>query len=98
MNHEIFQTLASLEAEKKALEAQIAIVRSQVQEELTNNELDRLEAEYGTFYLSKRKKWTYTDKVTTKEKALKALKKKEEESGVAQVEEVTSLNYRPVKD
>ena len=49
---------------------------------------------YGTFSLTHRKSYTYSDKVKEKEEQLKALKKKEEESGKAKVEIKTGLLFR----
>ena len=98
MKKELFEELASLMTERAKLDERIESVRNQVSAEMEQNEVDKVESDYGNFYFVVRKKWTYCEAIQTAEEKLKAAKKKAEESGTATCEESKSLTFRPTRN
>jgi len=86
---------AEINAQKKAIEQQLAELRDQISEQLPE---DGARIDAGTFSWSKRKTWTYSPTVKALEGKLKDTKKKEEKSGKATFEETTSLRFTPKKE
>ena len=99
MNKLIFENLAKLERGKKDIEIEIELARHAVIMEMKKENADTAKVtEVGTFTLTKRKKWSYSDEVKVAEGNVKNLKKVEEETGIAKFEESESLLFRPKKD
>lgn len=97
MNTAPFKKVAELEAQKKALEIELDVARTEAATEMTTAAVDKVESEFGSFFFTIRKKWTYTDAVKVNEEKIKELKKYEEDNSVATFEETKSLNFRAKK-
>lgn len=54
----------------------------------------KVEMRHGEFYVTVRKKWTYSSQTQQKEKELKEVKKNEEREGVAMSEDMEILTYK----
>jgi len=94
MNKELFKQYADVKNEIKRLSDIAKGIELQVREEMIKEDKTKAEAEFGTFSLVTRKKYTYTDKVKEAEKSVKEMKKEEEKSGLATVEESQSITFR----
>ena len=97
MNKMLFENLAKLESRRKELEIEIELARHAVLQEMQKGGADTVKAEVGTFTVTTRKKWAYSDEVKVAETNIKNLKKVEEETGIAKFEESKSLLFRPKK-
>jgi len=98
MKKELFESLAKLEARKKELEVEIELARHAVMREMEAGMADTVKAEVGTFTITTRKKWVYSNDIKVAETNIKSLKKVEEDTGIAKAEEVKGLLFRPKKD
>ncbi len=94
MKKELFKEYADVKNEIKVLTAKAKEIEESVTGEMNKEEVDKVESDFGTFYFTTRKKWTYSDAVTSVEKTVKETKKKEEEDGTATAEETKSLTFR----
>ena len=89
MNKEAFVEYAELKIEIAELEAKCDALKPELLEQIPSD--SKIDMEYGTFTLSSRKVWKYSDETTDLEDELKAKKKKEEQLGVAEATEGASF-------
>ena len=94
----LLEDYAAKEEQLKALEAEIEAMKPKVLATLEKQGVDTLKETYGTFSVVYRKKWTYSDGLSEKEKQYNAVIKQEkadeQESGEASFEETKGLSYR----
>lgn len=68
MKTELFKELVELEAKKTELENSIKTLRENIVVDMSENEVDKVESEFGTFTLvSGRKTWTYSENYKKRE-------------------------------
>lgn len=94
MNKELYQKYADLKNQLSKLEEEAEIVKVSIMEDMKEAEVEKVEAEYGSFTITSRKNWAYTDKVKGLETTLKATKKEEEEKGLATASITNSLLFK----
>ena len=92
---ELLEQYAHLNAQKKAIESQLAELKDQIAEKLPE---DGVKIEAGSFGWSHRKNWTYSPTVKALEGKLKDTKKKEEKSGKAVCKVSSSVRFTPKKE
>lgn len=95
MNH--FEEYAIIESKIKELTNQKDIIRTKILEEMVSKDEKKIETPFGSFSVSKLKKWEYTDKVSELEEKYKAQKALEESTGQAKFTETPSLRFSQVK-
>lgn len=93
MKNALLKKYAGVKEQIAALEAELEKMKPEVIEEVVATGEPTLDTEFGSFTVSNLKTWTYTPKVTKAADALKALKAKEELTGVATFVEKQSLRY-----
>ncbi len=84
---EIVASIKTLEAEKDTLAEKIYA-------DMTEQAIDQVKSDYGTFYFTVRKTWVYPDYIKEQEALLKNHKKEAEIKGDAAFEEKKSLAYK----
>lgn len=94
MNKEIFKQYADIKNEIKSLSEKAEEIEKQVSEEMMKEEVEEVKSDFGTFFFTARKTWTYPDYVKIAEDATKAAKKQAETNGDAKFIEKKSLTYR----
>lgn len=82
MNREAFIEYAELKMEIAELEAKCDALKPELLEQIPSD--SKIDMEYGTFTLSSRKVWRYSDETTELEEEVKAKKKQEEQLGIAE--------------
>lgn len=98
MNEQLIKQYAELDARMRALDVEKEIIRKQILDELKTRGLDKFsDPTYGSFTITHRSSWTYSDAITKKEEALKIAKFKEQEKGIAEKVVSEGLLYKPVK-
>lgn len=94
----LLQDYAALKAQQKEIEANLEDMEPKVLSLLEKTGVDTLQEEYGTFSVTYRKKWTYSEELVEKERQYAAIikqeKSDEQENGEAKAEEVKGLSYR----
>ena len=78
MQQNTYEEYAIIDAKIAELEAQKAPLRVKILEEMVDRGEKKVETPFGSFSVSPRKTWTYTEKVSEAEEKFKALKAKEE--------------------
>ncbi len=101
INKELLKGYADIKGKIKTLTTQAKEIEGQVTEEMNKEEVEKVESDFGTFFFTARKTWTYSDAVKPFEEAvisasdkLKEAQGKEIESGTATAEEKKSLTFR----
>lgn len=94
MKKELYKEYGELDLQIKKLQDRQKAIKSELEEDMKSQEVDKVQAEFGTFFLVTRKTWKYSDEVKAKETEVKVLKKTEEETGKAESTESTSLSFR----
>lgn len=97
MNKELFESYSKLNREIELLEEKKEKLKIDIIEEMEKEEVDKINAEYGTFFFSIRKSWKYSDAVKKLADKLSEKKKEEEQTGTAEATESKSLTFRPTK-
>jgi len=97
MQQNTYEEYAIIDAKIAELEAQKAPLRVKILEEMVDRGEKKVETPFGSFSVSPRKTWTYTEKVSEAEEKFKALKAKEESTGDATFTETPSLRFTQVK-
>lgn len=64
---------------------------------MTSNELDKVNSDFGTFSLSKRSTWVYSELVKEMEISIKETKSEEQNNGNATKKEADVLTFRTRK-
>ena len=94
MNKENYKLYAELEQQKKDIEEKQKKIKEEIVSEMIEQQADTIKADFGTFSLTKRKTWKYSDTVEKLNEQVKTQKKLEEENGTATFEENQSLMFR----
>ncbi len=94
LNKEKFERYAEIKRQIKALESEADELSPELMRDMEAEGVDKVDAEVGTFTVSGKKKWTYSDALQNEEAALKEQKKDEQATGVATYEESKFLVFR----
>lgn len=98
MQKELLKKYANIEAKLRTLEEERLAFRAQILSDLQKNKLDKVQSDYGSFTVSSRKTWTYSDTVTALAEKLKITKSKEEVKGIAKATINEYLLFNPNKE
>jgi alpha-galactosidase/6-phospho-beta-glucosidase family protein len=97
----LLEEYAAKKAELQALEEELVAMEPKVLTALEKAGVDTLKENYGTFSVVYRKRWTYSEELTEKEKEyktiVKARQQEEQQSGEATAEETKGLSFRAYK-
>lgn len=93
----IFEEYAVVEAEIAALELKKEQLRPFILKRMIEDGVEKLETAVGKFSISRRKTWTYPEKVLEIGEEFKAAKAKAESTGEATYEEAESLRFNSAK-
>ena len=96
-NKLLFKEYSDLDAQEKAIKAQKVALAPQLTAVIEEEEGKQIKADYGTFFLTARKTWSYPSYVKEAEETLKSERIKSEENGDATSEEKKSLTFRATK-
>ncbi len=77
--------------------AQAKELENAIKKDMQSNELDKVNSSHGTFSLSKRSTWVYSDLVKEMEISIKETKADEQENGNATKKESDVLTFRGIK-
>lgn len=91
---DLYEQYAMMKNATKVLDERIEELQTLITEEMERMKLEKQQFAYGTFTITNRKTFKYSEVVKEKEVEVKALKKQEEESGVATFEEKKGLLFR----
>ena len=101
MKKELFENYAVINNKIKALTAEAKKIEVQVTAEMNTEEVEKVESDFGTFFFTSRKSWTYSDAIKPLEEAvstasseLKEAQTEEQKNGTATAEEKKSLTFR----
>lgn|SRR3990167_5625533 len=93
-----YKKYIDLKSQITALEEELKEVGEVLKQDIIENGEETVLTQYGSFYLTRRKKWQYSPAVLSLESSLKETKKEEEQTGLAKtVEETVSLAFRGKK-
>lgn len=98
MDTPLFAQYNEIEQKIKALELEKDALKPKIEAFMNENSMGQAKTEFGTFFFSFRRKWSYTPEVKTLEKVLKEKKALEEQTGVATYTESKSLGFRTKKE
>lgn len=93
----LYSEYATIDAQIAALEIKKDQLRPHIIKMMTDEGTKSHDIGVGKFSISKRKTWSYSDRITEMNDNLKAAKAKEESTGDATFEEVDQLRYTTVK-
>ena len=96
MNQTLLNDLADVIARRKAIVIEEEAIKQAVLEEMQKAGVKSEETSYGTFSVSNRPKYTFTDKVTELDEKLKLRKIYEKEKGLAKEEPNYYLGFKPL--
>ena len=94
MNKENYKNYADVKNQIKELENKAKEIEVIILDEMKSQEIDSVKSDFGTFSLTKRKTWKYTDEVLKLSDVVKQQKEKEETEGIATFEEKVGLLFR----
>ena len=98
MINQKYKEYADLKAEAFVIEEKLKLIGEDIKEDILANNGDVVETSAGSFYITRRKKWQYSEEVKVADEYLKDLKRNEEEKGVAEeISETVSLTFRGKK-
>lgn len=98
MTTDNYKKLATIQAQRKVLEAQEAEIRTAILADMVDRDISTIANRWGKFTTSSRKVYTYTEAVARIIEKLKVTKVKEEQRGLATATVTTYLTYTPKKD
>lgn len=93
----LLQEYADLKVEEKRIKARIDELNPEIKQSIVDAGADKIDMEVGTFLLVIKKKWKYSEKVTTLDNQLKLFKSNEEADGTATFEEDSMLMFKAKK-
>lgn len=88
---------AEIKAQIKVLQDEFDGYKEQMMVSLKELDSKSINTGFGTFYITSRRKWTYSPAVGKVEEKLDALKTKEEKEGIATAETSESIAFRDSK-
>jgi len=94
INKELFKEYADLKIQIKSLEEKSKELEPKVLEQMQVEEVEQVKSDFGTFSITKRKSWKYSENVKMAEDAVKAQKSLEEKEGIATFEEKQGLMFK----
>lgn len=89
----VFDEYAMLEAQIKALESKKEQLRPHIMKSMIEQGLEKIETAVGKFSISKRKVWSYPEKIKELEDEFKSAKALAESTGEATYEEVDQMRF-----
>ena len=95
MNKEIYQQYAKIKNQIKALEAEAKELEPQIVEDM--GEEKSISTTIGSFYITKRKSWTYSQALNELASGLRIKQIMEQSNGTAKSKESQSLIFKAVK-
>lgn len=93
-DRDLYEQYAMMKNAIKVLDERVEELQGMIVGEMQEMKLEKQQFEYGTFTVTNRKTFKYSELVKEEEQKVKALKKSEEESGVATFEEKQGLLFR----
>lgn len=78
----------------KNLQDEANSLKSRIEDEMEERELDEIETDFGKFYMIEKSYYSYSDEVNKKKQEYKELQKEEKESGKAKKEIKKYLTYK----
>lgn len=93
MTKENFTLYADIKSQIKDLQEQEAKLKTEIEQEMEAEEVDKVETDFGNFSYIPRITYEYSDKVKQLDVGLKQEKKKEEKSGEATPTENKYLRF-----
>jgi len=97
MDTKILAKFAKVQAKFRALEEERDALRTLILESLVKDKVVKTESQYGTFTVSNRDNYSYSENVKKFAEALKEKKCEEERKGIATKTVTTFLTYTPAK-
>lgn len=90
-----YKKYIDLKGQIAVLEEELKGIGEELKQDILDNGSETVETQYGSFYITRRKKWQYSEAVAVLEDSLKKTKKDEEVEGTAKViDESVSLTFR----
>lgn len=93
-DRDLYEQYAMMKNASKVLDERTTELQEMILEEMNRIGVEKQKFEYGSFSITERKTWKYTDDVKQKETEFKEAKKSEEESGTATCEIKKGLLFR----
>lgn len=81
---ELLKKYAMLELSFKALEEQKKALREEIVEDFKKKGIEKMDSEFGSFTVCKKKSWKYSAKIKSLEDKVKIEKSKEQKKGIAE--------------
>ena len=97
INKENFKKYADIKNKIKALTQDAKLIEAEIKEELVEADVKKVNSDFGTFSVTTRTTWKYTENVDAIKNKLKEEQKAEQDSGVATSTEASSLMFRAKK-
>lgn len=97
MNKELLEEYAQLKIKEKELAARIKELGPEIKAMIEETGADKVDMEVGTFTITVRKTWNFSDLHSVKKTELKDLEEREKADGTAEFEEETSLMFKEKK-
>lgn len=94
MTKELFQEYALLKLQEKGIKARIEELNPKIKSEISLAGADKIDSEWGTFTVMKKKLWVYSDVVKTLEATLEERRIEEQATGSATFKEVPILMFK----
>lgn len=94
MNKENLNRYAELKAQAKAIESEIEDLKPGILADMKAAEADKVDHEAGSFVITKKKSWKFSDKVDAMKDAVKNLEADEKADGTATFEETEILMFK----
>lgn len=98
MNKQNFEKYAQLKEQEKEIAEEIKELKPLLVEDMLEAKADKVESDYGTFSIVKRKHWTYSSDTQALDLKLKEIKKTEEADGTATYTEKENLMFTNKKE
>lgn len=95
--NDLYSDYAILEAQKKEITKQQDALKARIMEAMVVNGETKIQHTFGSFSLSKLKKWEYPEYITKMEDDFKAKKALSESTGEATYTETDSLRFTSVR-
>lgn len=94
MNKENLDRYAELKAQIKDIESEIEELKPGILADMKAAEADKIDHEAGSFVITKKKSWKFSDKVDAMKDAVKNLEADEKADGTATFEETEILMFK----
>lgn len=98
MNKEILQEYLTLQKEKERIEERQTEIKDDILVEMLDSQLDKIESDFGSFTVTRRKTWKYSSKVDELKNLVDDRKEQEEKDGTATFTEKPGLIFTSLKE